>query len=202
MGRDVTIELEQAGSFGSRRQVQLLDNRELRIVEEQKRRRKEYSIDLLALDHRRKGKIHLAWPWLIGALSALFLTILAWWLIPAYAGSYTTALLILAVVIGGLLIAGCLYMLWKASSRRQCFLSRHARIPLLELDVGKPSGKEFKKFVEHLEKRIDNLHEHFKLSTQQELSGEMRMLRRLSDKKVLREADYQRAKTKLFERFG
>ena len=201
MARDVTIELEQAGRFGRRREIQLLDNRELRIVEEQKRRRKEYSIDLLALDNRHRRKFHIAWPWLLAAVAVLVLTALAWSLITEHVEIYTSLYLILTVVVGGMLTAGALYMFWISSSRRKYFISRHARIPLLELEVGKPSGKEVKKFIDYIENRIGSLFEHFDLSRDQQLSGEMRMLRRLVDKKILTEADYNRAKSKLFERF-
>ncbi|MGD8576954.1 MAG: hypothetical protein PVG50_02865 [Thiohalophilus sp.] len=201
MDRDVTIELEQAGRFGRRREVQLLDNRELRIIEKQKRRRKEYSIDLLALDNRHRRKFHIAWPWLVAAVAALALTALTWSLIAGYVQIYTTLYLVLTVLVGGMLTVGALYMFWVSSSRREYFISRHARIPLLELDVGIPSSKEVKKFIDHIEKRIEGLFEHFELSRDQQLSGEMRMLRRLVDKKILTEADYNRAKSKLFERF-
>lgn len=201
MTRELTVELEQVGPLGKKRQVQLLDNRELRIIEEQKRSSKEYSVDLLALDKRHRHKFYLSWPWLLAGLIILLLTWIAGSLIPQYAPDYATLLLILVVVTGGLLIAGCLYMFWIHSSRRQYFLSRHARIPLLELEFGKPSVKEFKHFIGYLEQRINALQEHFQLSSEQQLSGEMRMLRRLADKKVLGESDYQKAKSKLLKRF-
>lgn len=202
MARDVTMELEQDGVFGSRRQVQLLDNRELRIVEQQKRNTKEYSIDLLALDSSSRSKICMAWPWLLAAGGILLLTFLVMWLLPQYAPSQSDLLSIVVMILGGLAATGCFYMFWMYTSRRQRFFSRHARIPLLELQVGKPTSKEFKQFVEYLEKRINNLYEHFDLSDEQQLSGEMRMLRRLSSKNILSETDYERAKEKLINRFS
>lgn len=202
MVRDVTMELEQSGQFGSKRQIQLLDNRELRIIEEQKRRRTEYSIDLLALEDSSRFKVCISWPWLLGGVVIVLLTLSIMRLLPEIAPSYSDLLSMPTGIVGGLAATACAYIFWLKSSRKQCFFSRHAKIPLVELQVGKPSRKEFKQFVDYLEQRIAMLRKHFNLSTEQQLSGEMRMLRRLSDRKVLNDADYKRAKTKLFNRFS
>jgi len=200
MARDVTIELEQRGPLSKKRVVQLLDNRELYITEENKRSRKDYSIDLLALDSQRRRRIHLAWPWLLSLLFIL-IPLIVLLLIPEYFAEYSSLPVSLVVLPGGLVTAVCLYMFWINSSRRHCFVSRHANIPLVVLDTNKPDRKEVSEFVAALEQYIKQQQEQYQLSDQQQLSGEMRMLRRLTDKKILSETDYEQAKEKLLDRF-
>ena len=202
MAHQVTTQLEQTGPFGREQEIQLLDNRALRVREKQKNRTREYSIDLLALKTRSQRRICLSWPWLISSLISLSATLfLLWWLprnLPGQANGY----LLLTLVLGSLLITGQLYLFWLHSCRKQYFLSRHAGIPLIELQVNQPSNSEFTKFVKHLEQCIARLGQDIELSTQQQLSGEMRMLRRLSKNRVISRDKYQRAKDRLFGHFG
>jgi len=195
------MQFEQTGQFGRQRKIQLLDDRALRIREKQKKYRREYSVDLLALDAQSHSRIVLCWPWLLASLLSLGgVLFLLWWL-PHYLPGHADGYLLLTLVLGSMLISGQLYLFWKYSSRKRYFVSRHAKIPLLELQMNQPSSNEFGQFVKHLEQRIARLDEHFELSTQQQLSGELRMLRRLVKSKVLKQEEYKRAKAKLFGRF-
>lgn len=202
MARDVTISLQQTAASGKRRRVELLDNRELHVEEQSKRSKIDYSVDLLALEEHCRRKLFFSWPWLLCGVVIFLVVLILWWLTPQFFSNNTVWLKIMLLAAGGVVIGICVYKCWMNSSRRLYFVSRHAKIPLLELEVDKPSGKTFKEFVSYMENRIKALQEHFQLSMQQQLSGEMRMLRRLVDKKILSEADYESAKANLLGRFS
>lgn len=201
MAHQITMKFAQTGLLGRQQKIQLLDDRALRIREKRNNRQREYSIDLLALDPNSQRKLAFCWPWLIGSgltLGAMFF--LLWWL-PHYRPDGASGYTLLTLLLGALLIIGQLYLFWKYSSRQQYFVSRHAKTPLLKLQVNQPSRNEFEQFVQHLEQRIAELGEDFGLSRQQQLSGELRMLRRLSKNQVIAHAQYAQAKEKLFGRF-
>lgn len=199
MAREVTMELCQQLQFGTERQIQLLDNRELRIVDNGKRGQREYSVDLLALAAPGKSRISIAWRWLVAAIA---IPLIAFNLIPYLPASLAALYITLIKIVSIVLAIGFLYLFWRGTTFKRFFYSKHARIPIVDIVIGKPSLKEYNRFVERLEKRIIKLGSHFNLSRDQQLSGEMRMLRRLIDKKIVSESEYKRAKSKLFDRFG
>lgn len=201
MAHQVTMEFAQTGQLGRRQKIQLLDDRALRIRETRNKRQRDYSIDLLALDPNSQRRFAWCWPWLIGSGLTLFGVLVLFWLLPYYLPGAADGYLLLTLVLGSLLTIGQLYLFWKYSSRQRVFLSRHANIPLLKLWINQPSRNEFEQFVQYLEQRIAELGEDFELSRQQQLSGELRMLRRLSKNQVIAHAQYAQAKEKLFGRF-
>ena len=74
-------------------------------------------------------------------------------------------------------------------------------MPIVILCVGKPSKKSFSSFIEKIEKRIKKFREHMALDTEKQLTGEMKMLRRLSEDGVISTRAYEDAKAKLFSGF-
>lgn len=201
MAHQITMKFAQTGQSGRRQKIQLLDDRALRIREKRNNRQSDYSIDLLALDPHSQHKLALCRPWLIGSVLTLCGVLFMFWWLPHYLPGKADGYLLLTLVFGSLLITGQLYLFWKYSSRQRVYVSRHAGVPLLKLQVNQPSRNEFEQFVQHLEQRIAKLDEDFELPTQKQLSGELRMLRRLSNSQVIAHAQYAQAKEKLFGRF-
>ena len=95
----------------------------------------------------------------------------------------------------------CLILLWLSSSRKQVFYTRHGHIPLLEIWVGQPNGKSFRKYVKLLKERIEEAQAKSGLDNEQQLTGEMKMLRRLADENVINKDLYEKAKASLFKKF-
>lgn len=201
MAHQITMKLAQTGQSGRQQKIQLLDDRALRIREKRNKRQREYSIDLLALDPNSQQKLALCRPWLIGSVLTLFAVLFLFWWLPRYLPGEADGYLLLTLVLGSLMITGQLYLFWKYSSRQLIYVSRHASVPLLKLQVNQPSRTEFEKFVQHLDRRIAKLGEDIELPTQNQLSGELRMLRRLNNSQVIAHTQYTQAKKKLFERF-
>ncbi|TDY02561.1 hypothetical protein [Thiohalophilus thiocyanatoxydans] len=201
MAHQITMKFAQTGLLGRQQTIQLLDDRALRIREKRNKRQREYSIDLLALDPNSQRRFAWCWSWLTGSGLTLSGVLVLFWLLQYYLPGAADGYLLLTLVLGSLLTIGQLYLFWKYSSRQQVFLSRHANIPLLKLQINQPSRNEFEQFVQRLVQRITELDENFELSTQQQLSGELRMLRRLSKNQVITHAQYAQAKEELFGRF-
>ncbi|MFO8024452.1 hypothetical protein [Thiohalophilus sp.] len=195
------MKLAQTGQSGRKLKIQLLDNRALRIREKRNKRQRVYSIDLLALDPTSQQRLALCRPWLIGSVLTLFSVLFILWLLPGYLPGKADGYLLLTLVLASLLLTGQLYLFWKYSSRQRIYVSRHAGVPLVKLQVNQPSRTEFEQFVQHLERRIAKLGEDFVLPTQNQLAGELRMLRRLNNSQVIAHTQYEQAKEKLFGRF-
>ena len=108
------------------------------------------------------------------------------------------AIILLAGLLGGLL---CFFKFWKHTSIKQIFYSRNAHVPIIELKPGMPSKEKFSAFIKALEQRIKKFRAHMDIAEDKQLTGEIKMLRRLSDDGVISKKVYETAKTKLFSGF-
>ena len=52
-----------------------------------------------------------------------------------------------------------------------------------------------------MEQRIEKAHSHMNLSEEQQLTGEIKMLRRLADENVVNKGVYEKTKARLFKKF-
>lgn len=180
--------------------VTFLDNRTLRIDSQISNKNTSYRIDVIALRVKHTRRFVFAWPWLIAAvlLITLLLAEIATSFIFPDPGSW---LAILVKVIIGLLAVVCLVFFFKLSHGKYVFKSLHAKIPLLDIWTGLPSRKAVKTFVKLLEQRIQKAHDHMNLTEEQQLTGEMKMLRRLAEEGVIPNSVYESAKPRLFKKF-
>lgn len=157
-------------------------------------------IDIIALDSVSRRVYGIAWGWLIATVIFSILAYVTFTFPELLAGlkqQYSIGLTALAVI--G--TVGCLIFLWLFSSRKQVFYTRHGRIPLFEIWVGQPTGKAFRAYIKLLKESIQQVQEKADLSNEQQLSGEMKMLRRLADENVINKNVYEKAKASLFSKF-
>lgn len=180
--------------------ITFIDNRTLRIDTQENKRSSSYRIDVIALKNKHSRQLTFAWKWLAMAL-ILFTVLLvesSYSLIFPGTGSWLS---ILGQSLMGLLSVACLVYFIKLSHGKYVFNSRHARVPLLEVWSRSPSGKSAKNFLKLIEKRIENAHQHMNLSEEQQLTGEMKMLRRLKDENILKDSAYEAARARLMKKF-
>jgi hypothetical protein len=95
------------------------------------------------------------------------------------------------IVLGFILVAVNFY-------RVRVFYSRNAAIPLFDLYINKPDYRAYKAFIEQLNLYIDKTRAFWSLKLEQQIAGEMRMLRRLASEGIISQRDYDQAKTRLF----
>ena len=197
MTSDLNISLTQQGLLGQLREYQLQQGKQLKIAIGSKSRHRVYQVHLLALADKCRVKLHIAWPW----FWCMLLSLLA---IPAYSltkklldlptGLHEFAIFILCALGGILGVA----MLLLNFSRRRVFYSRYARVPLFDILIGKPDRGAYKNFIDALQVSMQKTRAGRELKPQQQIAGEMRMLRRLANEGVITQREYERAKDKLF----
>ncbi|MCK4585847.1 MAG: hypothetical protein KAU29_00790 [Gammaproteobacteria bacterium] len=194
---DDSIEIHQRWAPGFGVKVTLLNGRELHVEKKAKPHRTKYIIDLLALEDASQQKTILGWKWIVAGLVAILSMVLCLTFLPMPDESmlYTASVYIVGLAVGG----GCFYMAWKGTSRKQVFHSRSANVPLIELAVNNPSKKAFDDFVGKVEELIQSSREGLVISANNQLAGEMKMLRRLSEEGVLGASVYKKAKDGLLK---
>jgi hypothetical protein len=194
--QDIT-QLSQQGIFAPPIQFTLLRGRELEIARRVGRSRQVYKIDLLALRNPSEKIVTIAWKWWLASLGTFLGTVLLVLLLNSLQlGGY-------AWLVGGIGTISSLVLVfvsWKKGTREQVFYSRHSSIPLVTLRLGSPSKNEFRNFVDLIEAQIKAVNDKFKLTRDQELAGEMRTLRRLSEDGVISMEEYQNSKEVLFQK--
>lgn len=195
------IVFKQRNSFGLDTQIKLVDGRELQVISKDKKNKTAFSVDILSLQDKSKKVFFIAWKWLIASLSFLLVMLLLLKFLPPYLGSNKNLYLGLILLIGIVGTIFCFIKFWKFTSQKQIFYSRNAHVPIVILCAGKPSKKKFSAFIDSLEQRIEKFRSHMNLDEEKQLTGEMKMLRRLSDDGIISKKEYEDAKTKLFSGF-
>ena len=196
---DEVLAINQEGVSGVDVQVLLMKERELRIVRKGKRTKSQYNIDVLALDEISQRKTYLGWKWFLAGVMVMLLAFAVSNLVPILKNSMAYQGVVYVAAIG--LGIGCFFMAWKVTNKMQIFHSRKAKVPLVELEVNKPSKKEFSAFVEKLESCISAAHQKMNIGNDKQLTGEMKTLRRLADQGVLGRTEYETAKSFLLSNF-
>lgn len=166
------------------------------MSERSRRNNRSYVIDLIAIDPESYSTIRIPWGWLKPVAGAAAAALIGWMALDP--GSKALALVLTA---SGVASAVGLFMVIRGTSRRRVFVSCHARLPLLEMELNQPNPKRFNDFIAYLQRRIEETHKERKLEKDRHVAGEMRMLRRLTEAGVFESGVYQGARARLLEKF-
>ena len=195
------IVFKQRNSLGFDVQVKLVDGRELQWARNGKKKKESFSVDILSLQDKSKKTFSIAWKWLISCVGFFLVMLALLKFLPAYLGENKNLYLGIILLVG---LVGTIYSLikfLKNTSKKQIFYSRNAHVPIVILCANKPSKKTFSSFINSIENRITKFRNHMDIDNEKQLTGEMKMLRRLSDDGVISKKDYEKAKEKLFSGF-
>ena len=200
------ISLTQKDVDGTNVQIKLIEGRELQVVKTGKKIKHHYSIDILSLKDASKKTLSIAWKWLFFTIIILILTILLVKILPQYIpetiGKNRKHIPGIILMSGLIVTLFCFYKFFRRTGRKQVLYSRNANIPIIALHIGKPSKKAFTDFMISLEIRIKQFRKHMNVPMDKQLTGEMKMLRRLADEGIIKKGQYEKAKSKLFSGFG
>lgn len=193
--------LKQQNSLGIITQVKLIDGRELQVVSKNKKITQSYSVDILSLQERSKVILIIAWKWLITSAAFILLTLLLLKILPLYLTDNNNIYLGIVLITG--LLGSVVSLSWfvKCTTKQQVFFSKNAGVPIIKLSKGKPTNEIFCTFIASIENRIKEFQAHMEISEEKQLTGEIKMLRRLSDDGVISKESYVLAKEKLFVGF-
>ena len=83
-------------------------------------------------------------------------------------------------------------------SRKRIFFTAYSRVPLFDILIGKPDQQTYKAFLNTFETCMQTTRSEWKLKDEQQIAGEIRMLRRLANEGVIAQKAYEEAKDSLF----
>jgi hypothetical protein len=197
MSNEVNATLRQQGSYGQQREYQIINGRNIRIAIGSKSKHKIFNVPMLALADKSKPRLHIAWAWLWLALSGL-LAIPLYLAITNWLGLSTR--IVDFAIIAGLAVAALIgiVMLGMNFSRKRVFFTAYSKVPLFDILIGKPDQQSYKQFLTTLETYLQKTRSEWNLRSEQQIAGEVRMLRRLANEGVISQKVYETAKDKLF----
>ena len=171
---------------GISRQLTVFNESYLSIREQRFRAKPtEHWIHLAFLDPKPTKVRRLAWRWLLGALGTASVSAglfaLAWLVKTPLVQQLAWPAAVLTAA--GALIA-CLLFLHR-SEEKFVYYSRHGRSGLLELMSTAPSGRQVRRFMEELAKRIDRARQQAWRSKSEYLRDELREHTRLKKEGIL-----------------
>jgi len=197
MSNEVNANLRQQGNYGQQREYQIVNGRNIRIAIGSKAKFKVFNVPMLALAEKSKARLHIAWAWFWLAVSGLVA-------IPVYLAIKTglglkaqpldfaimSALVVMALV--GFVMLGLNF------SRKRVFFTAYSKVPLFDILIGKPDHQSYKQFLKVFESFMQKTRSEWNLKAEQQIAGEVRMLRRLASEGVVSQKVYEAAKDKLF----
>ena len=197
MPKEINATLQQQGKLGQIREYQIVNGKELRVIQGMGPRQRVYLVHLLALADKSRLRFNIVWGWFylaLACLCGLLLYLLIKSLIPI--NSSTVEFAIYAALMLGFVLGLILVII--NFSRVRVFYARHSGIPLFDLYIGKPNHTAYKAFLRQLQDYTEKTRTFWKLKLEQQIAGEVRMLRRLASDGVISQRDYDRAKDRLF----
>ena len=194
--------LTQRGFLSGERRFVIKDGRYLFVEINKLKKNTTYQIDLVALEPKSKIRINIAWSWLLAAAVVILTSYTALELLPQYI-DINLKNYAFPIRLGSASLAVISLILFILTScRERVFVASNTNLPLVRLLIGKPNRKAYRAFLNHMENRILVLSKHLQLNTQQQLAGELRMIRRLSKLGVVSEKKYNRFKSRLMKLSG
>lgn len=197
MATEINARLTQQSRFTGTREYIIVNGKELRIKLQGKFKQQLVAISLLALGEKSSYRIHFVWRWLVltivsGVLLGAYFLVRNWY-------GLSSAVFDFAV----LAVTSVLFMLGLVLfviniSRKRVFYARSSHIALFDILVSKPNAHEYRAFLDSLQGYISKARQFWSLKTDQQLAGELRMIRRLVSEGVLEQAQYELAKGRLF----
>lgn len=191
------LSYDQASNNKVRTKIQLFNKRHLKVEIENEKEHKKYSLDLVAVNPKSVEKIMVVWRWLAVAGGSATLGLMALiWSTTSDNPDTSVPLSILGILL--FVVAGFFGILFlRRSGRKQVFVSRLAKIPVVEIFSSKRKSKRFRQFIRLLEQTIEQVGRDAGTSQQELQAGELRMLRRLVGKRAISQMAYETAKQKL-----
>jgi len=163
-------------------------------VKKKHRGQNEFHINLDLVDQNPKSEFTLAYDWLmttvISSLVTLLMVYLYWFSAMDFNSSTASIMTTLSISFSSIVF---LITLLKTDHRIQLF-SRYGRVPVVEFINNKPSPAVLSEFIKLLRQHIVQARKNTSLTTKEQLSMELKELRRLHNESVISLEDYEQAK--------
>ncbi|UCE89388.1 MAG: hypothetical protein JSW10_00665 [Pseudomonadota bacterium] len=202
MVQNATVSITQDQPLGRQCTYTIVDGAELHAQVSTRRRTRSYRFNLFALDPEGTREWLVDWRWLKIAGSTTSVAVLFALVAMLLPESVATIYLWSATMLFASLTVLGLVMFLLGTRRVQRFVSEFARVPMVDLQVGRPDKENYAGFVEALQEAIVAARANSGLSRENHLAGELRMLRRLQNEGVVPEATYEESKSALLALAG
>ena len=191
------FELNQKKKLGVERIFRFKDKSTLLVIIKNSKNRKEYLMDLAALDPKSRSNTIIAFKPLISFCVFLLMSFIfvATPIIELIPNAYH--MLLLSVTVTLTVVSFIFFIL--LSRRESIFVSRVSKSPILYFYNGLPNKKEFKNFIQYIKDESQARFEKLKLDAEKQRAGEMRTIRRVFDEGVLTNSQYEKAKATLLK---
>ena len=197
MSSEESPKLQQSLGLGVFHEYQILNGQEVRVSLKQGSRQKSYLVSLLALADKSRYRLNVAWGWLLACLFSAGLLILYYafkdrldWKLGQFEYLLVAGLSLIA-------LASLVIFVLKLK-RKRIYYARHSRVPLFGIVIGNPDSRSYRTFTEILSEQLKRARGFWKLTTEQQFAGEIKMLRRLANEGIISKLEYEKAKNRLF----
>ena len=197
----ITHELLQSNNWKEQQNLlRIYDNKFLNINKKQGKNIQSFTIHLTLLDPKAVRKLAIKFRYLFFSAILFGLSWLIYLLsqqdISFLDTPYMYSMMALPATAGAILLV---YMI-KQSKHVLIFYSQHGRAPIVELIYNNPRKQTFKFFMSEPVNCISAAQSKNYYNESQILAAELSEHRRLRDQKVLPNAEYEQAKTKIFKK--
>ena len=201
MAKEINATLQQQGKLGQVREYQIINGKELRIIQGNGAKQRVYLVHLLALADKSRIRFNITWGWFYLAIACLAgLIIYQLIALTIKLDSVLIDLVVLSALGLGALLGIILVII--NFFRVRIFYSRHASVPLFDMCINQPNQRAYKSFLDNLKSHMVKTRTFWELRLDQQIAGEIRMLRRLASEGVVSQRDYDQAKDRLFNMSG
>lgn len=197
MSTEINARLIQQARFTGTREYVIVNGKEIRIRMQGKFKQQLVAISLLALGEKSSYHIHFVWRWLILAIVGGML-LGGYFLASKFYGIGSDVIGFSVIAISSIVVLLGLVLFGINISRKRIFYARNSHVPLFDILVSKPNLREYRDFLDSLQGYISKARQFWSLNTEQQLAGELRMIRRLVNEGILEQAQYDLAKERLF----
>ena len=155
-------------------------------------------VNLTYLDPKPERLVHIAWDWFLNGLAAI-----VWAFVIIYVGEYTDfaiaydAMLPAGILLGTFGVIAFMVFYYKTQDKI-LYRSYIGKVPVLEL-LHRPRNEDYNNFIDVFEAAIFKAQHRDRMSMKYRLVGELKLLRRLKETGSITNADYEKARGKIFK---
>ncbi len=180
-------------------EIEIFNDFYLCVKERPLKRTRQFKMELATLNPQAKKKEDLTVHWLAAALIAALGSL--FFIYTLFTGS-ESLMPLLGVLITASISAAFTALYFYTSERKWVVETRNALYPLVVIPFNKHQQKEVQAFIEALQQAIERNVASKHYSSEDLFAGELRMLRRLANNKVLSNTLYDQAKAHMMKSHG
>ncbi len=180
-------------------EVQLFNDFFIHVKEKPLKKTRQFKLEVATLNPQAEMKMDLSIQWLAAAVIA---ALGSGFFIFTLFSSNELLTPLLGALIAAALSAGFTALFFYTSERKFIVETRNSLYPLVVLPFHKHQQKEAEAFIEKLQQAIEKNVVSKRYTSDDLFAGELRMLRRLAQKKILSDTLYDQAKAHMMKSHG